>query len=217
MYARPTHEGRPLTFGVSGMLWRSSLLMFDRETQSLWSHVTGRAVSGPLAGTRLSMLHAIHTTWALWQATHPGTLVLAKRARLTPSQPFRWESDLALGVVVDDDSIGFPFAELERSPLAHVTVAGRPLLIVYVKQAATAIAFRRQAGGRVLTFQGLTPEGGGWRMEDRETGTRWNAVTGEAMSGPLSGDELRPVPATQAYLSSWKTLYPRGRFWRAPR
>ncbi|MBI4638664.1 MAG: DUF3179 domain-containing protein [Candidatus Rokubacteria bacterium] len=217
MYARPLHQGRPLTFGVSGMLWRSSLLMFDRESESLWSHVTGNAVSGPLAGARLRMLPAIHTTWALWRATHPDTLALAKRSLAAASQPHRLESDYALGVFVEDEAVGFPFAELERSPLAHVSLSGRPLLVVYVKPAATAVAFRREVGGRVLTFQGLAPENGGWRIEDRETRTRWNAVSGEAVSGPLAGEELKPVPATQAYLTSWRTLYPGGRSWRAPR
>jgi hypothetical protein len=107
-------------------------------------------------------------------------------------------------VVLEGEATGFPFAQLERAPLAHATVARQPLLIVYIRPAATALAFRRQARGRVLTFRGLAPEGEGWRMEDRETGTRWNAVTGEAVS-------------TQAYLTSWRALYPRGRSWQAPR
>ncbi len=215
MYARPLHQGRPLTFGVSGMLWRSSLLMFDRETGSVWSHVTGAAVSGPLAGARLRMLPAIHTTWRLWRATHPDTLVLTKQTRAAPGEPHRWESDYALGVIVADEAVGFPFAELARSPLAHATVSKQPLLVVYLESAATAVAFRRQVRGQVLTFQGLAPEDGGWRMDDRETGTRWNAVTGEAVSGPLAGEQLRPVPATQAYLASWQARYPRGRLWHA--
>jgi hypothetical protein len=197
------------------MLWRASLLMFDRETESLWSHVTGKAVAGPLAGARLHMLPAVHTTWGLWIANYPHTRVLAKQWE-APRQPSRFEPDFALGVVVDDEVVGFSFAELERAPLAHAMVAGQPLLVVYIKPVATAVAFRRQVGGRVLTFRDLAPEGPGWRMEDRETGTRWNAVTGEALSGPLEGAELGPVPATQAYLNSWRQLYPGGRLWRAP-
>jgi len=145
------------------------------------------------------------------------TLVLAKRTRAAPSVPHRWESEYALGLIVGDEAVAFPFAELQRSPLAHATISTQPLLVVYVEPAATAVAFRRQVSGRLLTFQALTPEHGGWRMVDRETGTRWNAVTGEAVSGPLTGDQLRPVPATQAYLASWQALYPRGRLWRAPR
>ncbi len=215
MYARPLRQGRPLTFGVSGMLWRASLLMFDRETESLWSHVTGKAVSGPFAGARLPMLPAIHTTWGLWAANHPHTSVLAKSSGAAPGQPHRFEPDFVLGIVVADEATGFPFTELERAPLAHATVGGQPALVVYIKSAATAVGFWRQVGSRVLTFEDLAPQSTGWGMRDRETGTRWNALTGEAVSGPLDGAELRPVPATQAYLAAWRQLYPSGRLWHA--
>jgi hypothetical protein len=214
VYVRPLREGQPLTFGVSGMLWRASLIMFDRESGSLWSHVKGRAVSGPLEGHRLRMLPALHTTWALWRATHPGTLVLDKRGGGTPSRPLPSEDRHALGIVVAGQAAGFPFEELRRTPLAHHEVGGQPVLVVYVESAATAVAFGRRVAGRTLTFHRLAAEGDGWRMEDRETGSRWNAVTGEAQAGSLSGQILPSLPATQAYLSAWRTLYPRGTMWR---
>jgi hypothetical protein len=47
VYAR-TVNGRTLTFGVSGKLIRNSLVMYDRETHSLWTHLTGGAIDGPL-------------------------------------------------------------------------------------------------------------------------------------------------------------------------
>ncbi len=215
MYARPLHQGRPLTFGVSGMLWRASLLMFDRETESLWSHVTGQAVSGPLAGQRLTMLPAVHTTWALWRASRPATVVLAKAWPDGSGSPGAVTPERALGLVVGAVAVGFPFAELAREPLAHVGVDGVPLLVVYIEPAATAVAFRRTVDGRTLTFGDLARDGAGWQMQDRETGTRWNAVTGAALAGPLAAAELRPAPATQAYLDSWRQLYPGGRLWRA--
>jgi hypothetical protein len=116
--------------------------------------------------------------------------------------------------VVGGEAVAFPFAELARAPLAHAAVAGRSLLIVYIERAATAVAFSRAIGGRTLTFHRLVADGAGWRMQDRETGSRWNAVTGEALSGPLEGSGLTPVPATQAFLASWRVLYPRGTLWR---
>jgi len=214
VYARPLHGEKPLTFGVSGMLWKSSLIMFDRETKSLWSHITGKAVAGPLKGLTLTMLPAVHTTWGLWRANHPDTVVLEKPA-WTWRTPHLFERDYVLGLVLDGEAVGFPFAALKRAPLAHVSVAGRPLLVAYIQPAATAVAFRREANGRVLTFHRLAREGELWRMQDRETASRWNAVTGEALAGPLAGARLPPVPATQAYLSNWRALYPKGRIWRA--
>lgn len=49
-------DGRTLTFGVSGRLRRANLLMFDRETETLWQQLTGEAVRGPLEGRALRIL-----------------------------------------------------------------------------------------------------------------------------------------------------------------
>ena len=54
--------GRMLTFGVSGMLYRDALVMCDRETGTLWSHVDGRARNGPLLGETLQPVPAVHAT-----------------------------------------------------------------------------------------------------------------------------------------------------------
>ena len=42
-----------LDFGTSGKLYQSALIMYDRQTESLWSHFTGEAVAGELTGTEL--------------------------------------------------------------------------------------------------------------------------------------------------------------------
>jgi hypothetical protein len=94
----PTTEGRTLTFGVSGLLYLSNLLMFDRETESLWSQFDLTAVSGPMVGRRLNLLNSEHLTWKAWRAQHPDGLVLS------------------LETGFDRDYAGSPYAEYERSP-----------------------------------------------------------------------------------------------------
>ena len=49
MYSREI-DGQVYTFGVSGKLWRDALLMYDHQTRSLWSHITGQAVERYLPG-----------------------------------------------------------------------------------------------------------------------------------------------------------------------
>lgn len=78
MYARPQVNETPTTLGVSGKLWRDSLIMYDRATRSLWSQVNGQAVAGPLKGRRLEQVPSELTTWADWKRRHPDTLVLVK-------------------------------------------------------------------------------------------------------------------------------------------
>ncbi len=62
----PVVDGRHLTFGVSGLLYNSDLLMYDHQTESLWSQIEGRAVSGPLAGTELEPVAIRHELWQRW-------------------------------------------------------------------------------------------------------------------------------------------------------
>lgn len=60
-------------FGVSGLLYNSDLVMYDRGTRSLWSQIMAEAIAGPSTGAKLLRLPAVRTNWARWKAAHPGT------------------------------------------------------------------------------------------------------------------------------------------------
>jgi hypothetical protein len=72
-------NGYKLDFGVSGLLYNSDVLLYDRQTGSLWSQIMQQAVTGKLKGTKLKSLPVQHTTWANWINTHPDTKVLSFR------------------------------------------------------------------------------------------------------------------------------------------
>lgn len=69
--------GKRAIFGVSGLLYNSDVLLFDRGTMSLFSQMMFKAVTGPLRGTELQTLPAVTTTWAAWKEKHPTTKVLS--------------------------------------------------------------------------------------------------------------------------------------------
>ncbi len=75
-------DGRHITFGTSGLLYRSNKLMFDHETKSLWNTFEGVPVVGPLAAAdasrrpQLRYRPVVTTTWEEWQRKHPNTTVL---------------------------------------------------------------------------------------------------------------------------------------------
>ena len=72
-------DGRHLTFGTSGLLYRSNKLMFDHETRSLWNTFEGVPVVGALVGSglRLTQHAVVTTTWGEWRRRHPATTVLS--------------------------------------------------------------------------------------------------------------------------------------------
>jgi len=72
-----TIDGRPTDFGVSGLLYNSDVLLYDRDTESLWSQILSESVSGKRVGQKLTPLPISHTTWRDWFEQHPDTLVLS--------------------------------------------------------------------------------------------------------------------------------------------
>jgi hypothetical protein len=80
-YHSRTADGRLHNFGNSGFLYRSNKLMYDTDTLSLWSTITGEPVVGKLAasGVRLELSPVVTTTWGEWKRAHPSTHVLSLR------------------------------------------------------------------------------------------------------------------------------------------
>lgn len=70
--------GRTHTFGVSGLLYLSDLLLYDRDTQSLWSQIRSEAVAGTSLGQRLLLLRSRTMKWSEWRKLHPHTTVLSR-------------------------------------------------------------------------------------------------------------------------------------------
>src|SRR5207245_10426423 len=71
-------RGRPLSFGTSGNLRSSDLVMYDRQTESWWQQFGGEALVGPYAGTRLRALPARIVSWHDFEHAHPRGLVLTR-------------------------------------------------------------------------------------------------------------------------------------------
>lgn len=167
-----SHHGERLDFGVSGLLYRDNLLMFDRQSQSLWSQFMGEAVSGPRVGARLRHLPVQHLTWRDWLIHHPETTVLSNatgyrrdydedpyqfyaasplapsgKELLGPLPAKAWVIGLRIGKVAK----AYPFASLALqapSGVLHDTVAGQKIQVEYHALERTATI--RDADGHIL-------------------------------------------------------------------
>jgi hypothetical protein len=70
-------DGKATDFGVSGLLYNSDVLLYDRDTESLWSQILNKAISGERVGKTLTPIPISHTTWRDWLGRHPQTRVLS--------------------------------------------------------------------------------------------------------------------------------------------
>ncbi len=144
-----------LSFGVSGRLYHSNLLLYDRQTDSLWSQITAEAVAGRLTGAKLQTVPFLITTWQEWQRQYPRTLVLADsrapaffsalgkvfQPLLLPFSFLRWPlpldpqsslAEMVLGVTYKEERKAYPLDTLARvaSPLLIDTM-GETTIRVY--------------------------------------------------------------------------------------
>ena len=69
---------RVLEFGTSGLLHNSALVMYDRQTETLWDHFNSRAIIGELAGEELEVFPMQTVGWADWREANPDGLVLTR-------------------------------------------------------------------------------------------------------------------------------------------
>lgn len=219
-----------LSFGVTGKLWRSALVMYDRETDTLWSHFTGDALSGPLAEdtARLRNLASVpKVRWATWREQNPGTKVL-----VVDGETYRKEDVYAdyhnapdkLGVrPVDFTDTRLPPKALVVACIPRMGAAGAvphaafPVAGAWVPPSGKWIIYRDPAthttaayaaeakDGRVDFARGFTP---GVHPTDL-TESRWDMDRGVALDGPRKGQELRRIAHLNVYWFAWIDYHPR--------
>ena len=206
----------------------NALVMYDHQTDSLWSHFTGDAVRGEFKGTRLKVVPAMQTTWSQWKQLHPDTLLLNKKGAYffdiydsyydsvaagiigeTRQDDRIRTKEFVLGLTIDGEAKAYPFRDLNDHTVVSDSVGGKDVVVTYDPRAATANAFSREVEGRTLTFQPLeSEEDDRFLMIDNETNSQWLMVTGEAIEGDLKGSKLERLPSNYSFWFAWKDWHP---------
>ncbi len=222
MYAREI-EDRILTFGVSGNLILNALVMYDRQTDSLWSQFLGEAVEGPLAGAKLELVSSRLTRWSAWKEEYPDTFVLDTMGPVSDQYaPYYADGrsgvlgqshfdgrlgskDLVVGIAGQANQKAYAHSDLARMPVLHDTFEGSDIVVALDVGTRSTSAFLSSLDGMNLTFsQASSPR----EMTDAETGSVWNKLSGVAIGGPLKGKRLTPYPSFDAFWFAWTDFYP---------
>lgn len=159
-----TRGNKTLSFGVSGLLYNSDVLLYDRQTESLWSQIMRTAISGPFKGEKLKSVPISHTSWADWKKRHPGTLVLSTDTGFRRDYdrspysgydksemvifPIKFRSqgyhpkEQVIGLEIDGKFKAYPFAELAktRGEIAD-TINGKPVTVRFDAEHRTGAVF----------------------------------------------------------------------------
>jgi hypothetical protein len=224
--------GEVTTFGVSGYLFQSDLVMFDEATDSLWSQIMATAINGELTGETLTLVPSSLTTWGQWREENPGSSVLLPppasgtivdaAPRPYDRKPYRgydqservgigfndFDDDRlhpkaqVIGVRSGDQAVAYPFETVVEEGVVNDVVGDLPV-VVAAGPGENLFAYERTVDGETLAFE---PADGG---RIRGGGSEWNVTTGRATSGPHEGTRLTQASdATTMFWFAWADFNP---------
>lgn len=177
-------EEAVLDFGTSGRLYRSNLVMYDRQTKSLWIQFTGRSITGPVIGTELEEVPVQMVSWADARAADPDVQVLSRDTGHSrnygtnpypgyddiDSSPFLFDGETdgrlaamekVVTVTNGDDAVAYRLETLrektgngDRSAI-HDTVGGQDVVVFFERGTASALDDRSIADSRDVGSTGV--------------------------------------------------------------
>ena len=150
------------SFGVSGLLRYSDLIMYDRATDSWWQQILGEAIVGELTGTRLPKVPASIISWADFRQNYPDGQVLTRDTGFTreygrnpytgyddiDSSPFLFVGpedgrlrpvERVAAVELGGESVAYPFLRLEETPVVNDDIGGTPVVVFFSPGTTSAL------------------------------------------------------------------------------
>ncbi len=169
-------DGKRTTFGVSGLLFNSDVLLYDRRTNSLWSQILNKAVTGEMKGTTLTRINTQRTSLGAWKKLHPQTQVLSANTgfqrdyQRTPYAGYDQSNSLyfpvankndvlhakewVLGVEVDGKFKAYPIKELVglRERRLEDTIGNQKIILTW-DQTVENVEIRDASGNELISIQ----------------------------------------------------------------
>jgi len=230
-------DGEATVFGVSGLLFRNALVMYDERTGSLWSQIAAAAIQGEKVGTALELVPSALTTWGEFRERYPEGVVLRpppESSTVTgrnstrdygrnPYAGYESSSDIGLGGSFDDERLhpkttvvgvehggvsrAYPLDRVQEAGVVNDEVGGLPV-VVAATESGTLVAYVREVDGQTLAF---TRESEGFLAAG---GSRWRLLGGRAVDGPYEGTRLDQANTVAGeFFFSWVNFHPDTEVW----
>ena len=208
--------------------------MYDHQTRSLWSHITGAAIQGPLKGKQLKPLASMpQIAWKTWKTNYPNTSVLSVSFRGQTIESLGRDSyeryhtsqeagvsgmeytdnrlpnkSLVIGVQVSTEDGNTQFRAYPLTHFAETAVIndmlGEVPLLIFHDKESFATAVFKRNVRKDLRT--FSPQERYFVADN--TGTRWNLITGATISGKDITARLKRLPAVNIYWFAWARYYP---------
>ena len=216
-------NGRTTEFGVSGLLFNTNLMPYDRNTGSTWSQQRLDCVNGPLIGTQAELHSFVEMSWATWRVAYPDSDVLNldtgadRDYRRYPYGNYRTSAQTffpidrednrlhpktrVLGLEVNDTWMSIAFPQGAGNNLIAFRRGEEDVIAIGNTLRNFIVAFRPESG---RTYEVLDDLDFPAIFQD-DTGLRYD-ILGAPIDG--SGPALELYPQFLGYWFSWGTFYP---------
>ncbi len=218
-------NGEETTFGVSGKLYNTNLIPYDRLTDSYWSQIRLDCVNGELSGTEIELYPIIETNWRTWKEAFPSSLVqntdtgFSRNYQSYPYGDYRTNNDNIIFPVTPSDS-RLPAKERVLGLLGETVnrvysiesftdnmaiednFDGKEILVIGSKKDNYVVAYEKSVLENVQALVDELPA-----IAEDSNGNRID-LSGKIISGPMSGEKLEPVTGFMGYYFSLAAFYP---------
>lgn len=223
-------DGVTTTFGVSGLLFNSNLIIYDRDSESLWSQMMLQGVNGKHKNRQKEFVQVIETTWATWKEWYPGSLVLQApndRPRSYDEYAYggyRTNHDLVLfppkydftgyprkerllGIVTNNQMFHHRFSEFEFKEFKSRKIGEEEVLVFGSVEDNYMFAFGSETNtGKKIEVDNLFSNKEGGQLFQDIDGNIWS-IFGVALEGPLKGESLKRVQNYIGYSFAMAAFY----------
>mgnify|MGYP001813692351 FL=1 len=215
-------DGKRTTFGVSGLLYQTNLIPFDRATKSNWSQILNESVNGSLNGSKAEVITLVETDWKTWKTMFPDTKLISldtgfsRTYGVYPYVDYKTNNNFFLfptpkdsrlplknrvhAIVDDGDAKVYQFSDFDSSGIIKDTFNGKNYLVV--GNSNFIASFELDASQNNMDFTFVYDETSPGVFEDN-LGTQYN-LFGEAISG--SG-QLKTSTSFMGYWFSIPAFY----------
>ncbi len=225
-------NGEVTTFGVSGLLYNSNLIPYDRATNSNWSQILGKSVNGDLRDQCIEIYPIIETTWKNWKKIYPDAQVMSNQTGFFnnnysayPYGAYRTSNsylvfpvspldnrlpakERVLALINNNNALSFQFENFNNGLEVYNTkISGFPIVVAGDASEEYMVGFEAQLEETVLTFAPIERVGDVVMQDDE--GNKWN-LFGEAVEGPRKGQQLKPAYGMMAYWFSIGAFFKEG-------
>lgn len=221
-----TFESSNVTFGVSGLLYNSNLILYDRKTNSNWSQMKLQCVNGSEQSETPSLIQVVEINWKDWKNMYPETKVLGNKQGfdrnysiypydgylgsddflyfpVAPEDNRLLKKERVHGIISDDKAKAYRFESFSGGKVIKDEYLGTSILLVGNKNVIKSFVLPENMKDNTFTYSYNNSQ----EFFSDNLGNKWS-IFGEVIEGPLQSQRMASMKSVTGFWFSLASFYP---------